>query len=206
MNKGIKMATGDIIGILNSDDYLSDRDIIDQIVSTFLRDDCDAVYGDLIYVKKEEPHKIQRIWEAGSYNTLQLLRGWMLPHPTLYLKKDVYEKYGVYKSDFKYSADYEMIIRLLLKFKLKVSNLKKVVVYMRAGGASNKNIGRRLAVNKEDYQAWDSIGIRPKWYTLYLKPLRKIIQYFHKYVSVKWLIHVPPAYREDSYIYVNNNK
>lgn len=200
MNKGIKMATGDIIGILNSDDYLSDRHIIDRIVSTFLRDDSDAVYGNIIYVKKEEPHKIHRIWEAGSYNPLKLLHGWMLPHPTLYLKKSVYEKYGLYKSDFRYSADYEMIIRLLLKFKIKASNLKKVVVYMRTGGASNKNLLRRLDVNKEDHNAWESIGIRPKWYTLYLKPLRKIFQYFHKYFSVKWLIHVPPACSEDSYI------
>jgi glycosyltransferase involved in cell wall biosynthesis len=201
MNKGIKMATGDIIGILNSDDYLSDRETIAQIVSTFLRDDCDAVYGNLIYVNKEDPYKIQRIWEAGSYSKRQLLHGWMLPHPTLYLKKNMYEKYGLYKSDFKYSADYEMIVRLLLKFTIKASNLKKVIVYMRAGGASNKNIFARLAVNNEDRQAWDSLGIQPKWYTLYMKPMRKIIQYFHKYFSVKWLIHIPPAYNEDSYLW-----
>jgi len=201
MNKGIKMATGDIIGILNSDDYLSDRETIGQIVSTFLHDDCDGVYGDLIYVNKEDPYKIQRIWQAGTYSTRRLFRGWMLPHPTMYLKRNVYEKCGLYNADFKYSADYEMIVRLLLKFKIKASNLNKVIVYMRAGGASNRNMLVRLAVNKEDRQAWDSLGLQPEWYTLYLKPMRKVIQYFHKYVSVKWLIHIPPASSEDSYLW-----
>lgn len=201
INKGIALATGDIIGILNSDDYLADEQVIASIVQTFTEcEGADAVYGDLIYVKKNAPNKIQRIWEAGKYHPRKLKKGWMFPHPTMYVKRQVYEDYGLYSTCFKYAADYEMMLRLTLKYRLKFCAIPKVMVYMRAGGATNTSWRARLSVNQEDRMAWERIGIVPPWYTLYLKPLRKLQQFLMHRVMVKWLVHIPPTHRENSFI------
>ena len=200
MNKGIALATGDIIGILNSDDYLADADVITVIVEEFKKSNCDAVYGNLVYVLKDKPYQIQRVWIAGGFKRNLFYYGWMLPHPTFYVKKEIYQKYGNYNTSFKYAADYEMILRLLLKYSIKVTAIRKVMVYMRTGGATNKNISRRLNVNKEDQLAWKSVGFQPKWFTLYLKPIRKIGQFVFHYFSVRWLVNIPPSQNKESFI------
>lgn len=200
MNKGIANATGDIIGILNSDDYLANENTIATIVSEFKATKADAVYGNLIYVKNNDPQKIKRVWVAGGYNPNLFYSGWMLPHPTFYVRKEVYERYGNYNTSFRYAADYEMILRLLLKHKIAIAPIRAVIVYMLAGGAGNKNIGTRIKVNLEDRRAWETVGLAPKWYTLHLKPMRKLWQYIIHYFSVRWLVHIPPAYDNSSFI------
>jgi glycosyltransferase len=130
----------------------------------------------------------------------------MLPHPTFYVKKEVYEKYGNYNDSFRYAADYEMILRLLLKERITISPMREVIVYMLAGGAGNKDLNTRVKVNLEDRRAWETVGLTPKWYTLYAKPLRKIWQYVLHYFSVKWLVHIPPAHDNSSFIYENTNQ
>jgi glycosyltransferase involved in cell wall biosynthesis len=200
MNKGIDNATGDIIGILNSDDYLASEHTIANIVSEFTASNADAIYGNLIYVSNKNPEKIQRVWVAGGYDPKLFYTGWMLPHPTFYVKKEVYEKYGNYNDSFRYAADYEMILRLLLKERITISPMREVIVYMLAGGAGNKDLNTRVKVNLEDRRAWETVGLTPKWYTLYAKPLRKIWQYALHYFSVKWLVHIPPAHDKESFI------
>ena len=200
MNKGIANATGDIIGILNSDDYLANENTIATIVSEFKATKADAVYGNLIYVKNNDPQKIKRVWVAGGYNPNLFYSGWMLPHPTFYVRKEVYERFGNYNTSFRYAADYEMILRLLLKHKIAIAPIRAVIVYMLAGGAGNKNIGTRIKVNLEDRRAWETVGLAPKWYTLHLKPMRKLWQYLIHYFSVRWLVHIPPAYDNSSFI------
>jgi glycosyltransferase involved in cell wall biosynthesis len=206
MNKGIANATGDIIGILNSDDYLASEHTIANIVSEFTASNADAIYGNLIYVSNKNPEKIQRVWVAGGYDPKLFYTGWMLPHPTFYVKKEVYEKYGNYNDSFRYAADYEMILRLLLKERITISPMREVIVYMLAGGAGNKDLNTRVKVNLEDRRAWETVGLTPKWYTLYAKPLRKIWQYALHYFSVKWLVHIPPAHDNSSFIYENTNQ
>jgi glycosyltransferase len=206
MNKGIANATGDIIGILNSDDYLASEHTIANIVSEFATSNADAIYGNLIYVSNKNPEKIQRVWVAGGYDPKLFYTGWMLPHPTFYVKKEVYEKYGNYNDSFRYAADYEMILRLLLKERITISPMREVIVYMLAGGAGNKDLNTRVKVNLEDRRAWETVGLTPKWYTLYAKPLRKIWQYALHYFSVKWLVHIPPAHDNSSFIYENTNQ
>lgn len=200
MNKGIANATGDVIGILNSDDYLASEHTIANIVSEFTASNADAIYGNLIYVSNKNPEKIQRVWVAGGYDPKLFYTGWMLPHPTFYVKKEVYEKYGNYNDSFRYAADYEMILRLLLKEHITISPMREVIVYMLAGGAGNKDLNTRVKVNLEDRMAWETVGLTPKWYTLYAKPLRKIWQYALHYFSVKWLVHIPPAHDKESFI------
>ena len=200
MNKGIANATGDIIGILNSDDYLASEHTIANIVSEFTASNADAIYGNLIYVSNKNPEKIQRVWVAGGYDPKLFYTGWMLPHPTFYVKKEVYAKYGNYNDSFRYAADYEMILRLLLKERITISPMREVIVYMLAGGAGNKDLNTRVKVNLEDRRAWETVGLTPKWYTLYAKPLRKIWQYALHYFSVKWLVHIPPAHDNESFI------
>jgi len=206
MNKGIANATGDIIGILNSDDYLANEHTIANIVSEFKTTNAQAIYGNLIYVDNKHPEKIKRVWISGGYDPKLFYSGWMLPHPTFYVKREVYEQYGLYNDSFKYAADYEMILRLLLKHKINISPMREVIVYMRAGGAGNKDIGTRIKVNLEDRRAWDTVGLTPKWYTLHCKPLRKLWQFILHFLSVKWLVHIPPTHDNGSFIFENSNQ
>lgn len=178
MNKGVKMASGDIIGILNSDDFYPHPDIIKTIVDEFIATNCDAVYGDLIYVEPGKVYSVYRTWKAGNFKPELFYKGWMPPHPTVFLRKEVYEKFGTFNTSLKSSSDYELLIRLLLKHRITVSYIPEVLVHMRAGGASNDTLKARFQAHSEDYKAWEMNDLLPKWYTLSLKPLRKLNQYF----------------------------
>jgi len=177
MNKGIKKASGDIIGILNSDDFYSDSNIIEKVVRLFEETGCEAVYGDLQFVDQQNPKTVVRKWVAGNYQPKDFYKGWMPPHPTFFVRKDVYRKFGAFNENFKSSSDYELLLRLMFIKEIKVAYLPEIMVQMRVGGHSNNSIKNRIAAHKEDYKAWRSNGITPKWYTVPMKPLRKVEQY-----------------------------
>jgi glycosyltransferase involved in cell wall biosynthesis len=177
MNKGVSIAGGEIVGILNSDDFYSDSQVLEKVVNAFETSDCDAVYGDLEFIDNNQTNKVVRKWVAGSYNKNLFYKGWMPPHPTVFIRKEVYEKYGLFNLKFKSSSDYELLLRLMFVENIKVQYIPSVLVQMRTGGQSNKSLGNRLAAHKEDYLAWLSNGISPKWYTLAMKPLSKIKQF-----------------------------
>jgi glycosyltransferase len=177
MNKGIAIAKGDIIGILNSDDFYPSDSIIEKIVMLFNTTDCDAVYGDLLYVDGNNVEKVKRRWVSGSYNRNNFLYGWMPPHPAFFIRKKCYEQFGVFKLNLGSAADYELMLRMLYRHKIKASYLPEEIVHMRTGGVSNQTIKNRILANKNDRMAWKENGIRPYFFTLYLKPLRKIFQF-----------------------------
>ena len=177
MNKGLSIATGDIIGILNSDDFYPNENVIEKVVKTMTATGCDAVYGDLVYVDPLHATKVLRKWIAGNYTKKQFYNGWMPPHPTFFVKREVYEKFGNFNLQFKSSSDYELLLRFMFLNEIKVKYLPGVLVHMRAGGHSNRSLKNRLAAHKEDYMAWSANGLSPRWYTLAMKPLRKIKQY-----------------------------
>jgi glycosyltransferase involved in cell wall biosynthesis len=179
MNKGLSLANGDIIGILNSDDFYAHENVIEEVVKLFKVTKCDAVYGDLIFVHPEKPNKILRKWIAGNFNAELFLKGWMPPHPTFFVRKEVYEKYGKFNLALKSSADYELLLRLLFKHRIKVEYLRDVIVKMRSGGQSTKSFANRIRAHKEDYIAWRMNNLKPKWYTLLMKPARKIKQFLY---------------------------
>ncbi len=180
MNKGIELASGDIIGILNSDDFYPDSKVISEVVEVFKKSNCQAVYADLVYVDEKVTTKIIRNWVSGKFNKNSFLFGWMPPHPTLFLRKEVYQKCGKFNLSLKSAADYELILRMLYKNQISVAYLPRVTVHMRAGGQSNKSIMNRLKANKEDRMAWEINELKPFWFTLYLKPLRKVSQFIFK--------------------------
>jgi glycosyltransferase involved in cell wall biosynthesis len=177
MNKGIKMATGDIVGILNSDDFYPDENVIDDVVNHFSGHQCDAVYADLDFINMTKPKKIVRKWRSGQYRYEKFNFGWMPPHPTFFVKREVYEKFGSFNTGLKSAADYELILRFLYVNKVKAEYLPRVLVHMRSGGMSNRSFSHRIKAHMEDYKAWRINGGSPHWYTMVLKPLRKVFQY-----------------------------
>ena len=181
MNKGIQMATGDIVGILNSDDFYSHTHAIDHVVQAFKKHNRDSVYSDLLYVDTQDTSKVLRTWVAGKFHRRYFLRGWMPPHPTFFVRRHIYEKFGAFNLNLKSSADYELILRFLFVHKISVEYLPGILVHMRAGGQSNRSVFNRLAAHREDYNAWRLNGLTPKWYTLMMKPTRKIQQFVLKY-------------------------
>ncbi len=178
MNKGIALAKGDIIGILNSDDFYADETVIEDVVKVFEETNCDAVYGNLVYVDSVDTKIIKRTWISGSYKRENFLKGWMPPHPTFFVRKDLYAKYGNFNISLSSAADYELMLRFLYKYNVKLAYLQKTLVQMRVGGKSNVSINNRIIANLEDRKAWKMNGLKPNWYTLYLKPLRKLSQFF----------------------------
>ena len=180
INKGIKLATGEVVGLLHSDDLFSNSNVISKIVAAFKDSGADSVYGDLHYVDKEDTQKVIRNWRSGYYSKGKFERGWMPPHPTFYVKRKVYLVHGLYDTGFKSAADYELMLRLLYKVGISANYIKDTLVHMRVGGESNRSLFNRIRANKEDHQAWIKNQLRPYFYTRLLKPLRKIHQYIFK--------------------------
>jgi len=179
MNKGISLATGDIIGILNSDDFYSDADVIAKVVNAF-QPEIDAVYGNLVYVDPIDTTKITRTWLSGEYKVGAFFKGWMPPHPTFFVRKEVYQKFGTYSMELKSAADYEFMLRVIHKHEIRLAYLNEVTVIMRAGGASNASFKNRLKANQEDRLAWEMNELKPKPFALIRKPLSKIFQFLKK--------------------------
>lgn len=180
MNKGLALASGDVIGILNSDDIYQDENVISDVANEFSNAPVDSVYGDLVYVDEVDLDKVKRYWKSGSYYRKAFLNGWMPPHPTFFVKKACYLSFGNYDISFRTSADYELMLRFLFKNHCTAAYLNRVLVRMREGGQSNVSILNRLKGNKEDRRAWVKNGLRPRIYTLTMKPIRKIGQFFNR--------------------------
>ena len=180
MNKGIGLATGDIIGILNSDDIYIDHTVLSAIAQIFADPAVMTVYADLQYIDAGDTNRIRRTWVAGPFKKKNFYYGWMPPHPTFFVRKEVYRQAGLFSTDLRSAADYELMLRILLKYGFSVSYLPRVIVKMRMGGMSNASLYNRLRANKEDRLAWKLNGLKPNFFTLYLKPLRKIHQFIIK--------------------------
>lgn len=177
INKGIGLAGGDVIAILNADDFYPDENIIEEVAGAFEEYGTDAVYGDIIYVSKADAGKIVRYWKAGPYNKGAMRTGWMPPHPAFFVKKNVYEKYGLFNTDFRIAADYEICIRFLYKYGISLSYLPRVLVKMRLGGRSNATFSGLLLKSAEDFRAWKSNGLKASPATIILKNAMKIPQF-----------------------------
>lgn len=177
INKGMKMATGEVIGILNSDDMLASEDVIADIAKTFEEQNVDSVFGDLEYVDQENTNRVFRVWKGQKYRRNLFRIGWMPGHPTFYIKRSLIEKYGGYENHYFTAADYELMARYLFKHRISAHYLPKLIVRMRRGGASNKNLNQRLRANRRDYLAMKKNNIPLPFVVSILKPLIKIHQY-----------------------------
>lgn len=181
MNKGVSAASGELIGILNSDDYYADNAVITDIVKTFsASQDADAIYADLVYVSRDRPEEIKRYWSAGHYKRERFIKGWMPPHPTFFVRKSCYDRYGLYSLELRSAADYELMLRFLYKHGVACAYLPRVITHMRLGGESNITLRNRIRANKEDRRAWRMNDLQPAWYTLTVKPISKLGQFVRK--------------------------
>lgn len=180
INKGIKNSNGEIIGLLHSDDFFSDKNVISLVAGKFLSTLADAVYSDLQYVSKDSPGKIIRHWKAGIYFPGIFAEGWMPPHPTFYVRREIYLKYGGYNIDFRFASDYELMLRFIHKHKIKIEYIPEVTVKMRVGGKGNISLKNRLLANSEDKKAWEINGLNPPRFIRIKKPLSKLRQFWEK--------------------------
>jgi glycosyltransferase involved in cell wall biosynthesis len=180
MNKGLALATGDIIGILNADDIYADTKVISDVVKKFQEEKVEGLYADLVYVKRENTNNITRYWKAGNYTKGKFLKGWMPPHPTFFVKREIYEKYGNFITTFKSASDYEIMLRFIHKHEIKITYLPRVITKMRVGGISNVTFKSRMRANKEDREAWKMNGLKPGVFTMIRKPLSKVGQFFRR--------------------------
>jgi len=178
LNKGIALATGNVIGILHSDDFYTNTNVLHLYADIFTKTNAEAVYSDLYYVDKTNTDKIIRKWKSGNYKQNSFLWGWMPPHPTFFVKAEVYKKFSNFNLQLTSAADYELMLRFIHKQKITLSYLPQFTVKMRVGGKSNASVTNRVNANLEDRKAWQINNFKPYFFTLYLKPLRKIVQYF----------------------------
>lgn len=177
MNKGFRLATGDVIGIINSDDLIAQPDAIEKVMKCFQSDDSvDAVYADLYYVAQNDTSKIVRHWVSGKQKSFA--KGWHPAHPTFYVKREMYQKYGLFDLDFKFAADFELMLRLIEKEHIKLHYLPEPLVRMRLGGTTSKSFGNIKKGNIECIKAFKKNEIKVSvLYPLY-RLLPKIKQYF----------------------------
>jgi len=178
INKGLMNARGDVVGILNADDFYANEKVIEKIVEVFKKNGVDSCYGDLIYVDKEDPDKIVRYWKSKPFRSISFMYGWHPPHPTFFVRKWVYDKYGFFNPDFKIAGDYELMLRFIEKNKISTSYIPEVLVKMRIGGISNKSLKNIILQTCEDYKAWRLNGLHSGFFAVFLKKIRKIFQFF----------------------------
>lgn len=177
MNKGINIASGDIIGILNADDVYKNSQVLTAVMNAF-KANVSIVYGDIEYVKYNDLSKVVRKWKAGVFRSGKFKWGWMPPHPGFFVKKSCYESFGLFNLNLSTSADYELMLRMLEVHHLSCNYIPKTITSMRVGGASNSSLKNRLIANRNDKKAWTIHPINPFWFTFILKPLRKLPQFF----------------------------
>ncbi|EKE4245431.1 glycosyltransferase [Escherichia coli] len=179
LNKGIQAASGDVIGFLHSDDLLAYDDAIADIAKTFESTGCDAIYGDLEYVAQNDTTKRIRLWESGSFSRFKMKVGWMPPHPSFYMKRECYSQFGCFSLNYRISADYDSLLRYILKQRISIEYLPKVLVKMRVGGISNRSVSSMVKKSMEDIRVMKQNGII--WpIALVYKNISKLPQFIKK--------------------------
>ena len=183
INKGLQMATGDVIGILNSDDMFASADAVKSIVDCFETTGTDTVYGDLVYVDASNTQKILRYWKGVTYKRSRFRYGWMPAHPTFYMRRQLIEQYGSYENHYYTAADYEFMARYLFLHKVSSQYVDAMLVKMRSGGISNENFKSRLRANRRDFLAMRKNRIPFSFIVSILKPLIKLPQFNSRYAK-----------------------
>lgn len=166
INRGISRASGDAIGLMHSDDFFAHDRVLERVAEALSDPAVEGVYGDLDYVSASDPARVIRDWRSGAYAPAKLRRGWMPPHPTLYLRREVFDTWGLYDTSFRIAADYDAMLRYLAKGEIRLAYIPEVLVKMRVGGESNRSLGRILRKSRETWTrsaatAWAASGRSP---------------------------------------------
>lgn len=178
LNKGLALATGDVLGLVHSDDLLADDGVLTDVAAEFADPAVEAVYGDLEYVAADAPERVVRYWRSGEFSREKLRRGWMPPHPTLFVRRSVIERHGAYDTSYRIAADYDAVLRWF-GAGIEVRYIPRVLVRMRLGGESNASFGRLLRKSAEDYRALRASGVGGAG-TLLLKNASKVPQFLRR--------------------------
>lgn len=179
MNKGLRAATGDIVGFVNAGDLLMTPDTIAHVVEAFQRSHADAVYGDIIMVDEQDISKVHRTWLSGTYHRANFRRGWMPPHVGTFIRNSVYNRFGHFNTDLRIGADYEILLRFLYKHHVPTVHLREVLVRFRLGGMSNGSIKHILKANREVRASWGLNGLTAPPLLVTRKLWSKVMQFFH---------------------------
>ena len=171
------MATGDVIGILNSDDFFPGSHIVSLIALAFEESGIDAVYGDIAFVRPGRLEKIVRLYSSKKFTPRRFGYGYMPAHPSFYARKSCYDTMGLYKLDYKIAADYELLMRFIFKHGIRYAYIPEILVYMRTGGVSNKDLLSRYILNKEIIKACKENGVNTNMAVLSLKYINKVFEY-----------------------------
>ena len=185
MNKGIRLASGKIVGILNSDDFFYDNTIIEKVANTFLENDIDAVIGDVQFVDPGNLKRVIRYYSSKKFKVGRFRYGYMPAHTSFYVKRYLFEKFGYYKTDFKIAADYELLIRFLHTHKIRYKYIEIPFVSMRTGGVSNKSLLSNFTLNKEIARACKENGISTNYLYIYSKYFLIIFEYLGNHATHK---------------------
>lgn len=175
MNKGIKLATGDIVGILNSDDMYYDNECLKYVNDEFVKQDFDSIYADMVYVRPDNLDNVVRYYRSAGFNTKKFAYGFMPAHPTFFVKRECYEKYGYFKTDYRIAADFELLLRFLVANNVSYKYVPKILVRMRTGGVSTRNLMSNYIINQELVRACKENGVDTN-----------ILKVLTKYIT-KWL-------------------
>jgi len=176
MNKGLRLASGDIVGFLNADDVYQNERVLADVAAAAADPAVQAVYGDLVYVNKEQPGKVVRYWRSGASSARGLKYGWMPPHPTLYVRRALLEQLGGFDASLRIAADYDFMLRLLRQPGIRLAYVNRVLVRMRLGGASNRSLQLIYRKSREDLLAVRRNGVGG-WFTVFCKNFRKLPQF-----------------------------
>ena len=180
MNKGLIRATGEIVGFLNSDDFYPNSNIISTVVQTFKTHNVDSVFGDLVFVSPQNLDRVVRYYSSAHFHPRRFAWGWMQAHPTFFVRRQIYEKYGLFKTDYQIAADYELSVRFLAKHKISYHYIPQVLVKMRTGGISNKNLISNWILNKEIVRSCTENDIPTNMVKVLSKYPTKIFQIIQK--------------------------
>ncbi|MCC6541851.1 MAG: glycosyltransferase [Flavobacteriales bacterium] len=179
MNKGLRAATGEVIGFVNAGDLLMTPETIAHVVDAFQRSHAEAVYGDIIMVDEHDIHKVHRTWLSGTYHRENFRRGWMPPHVGTFIRKSAYDRYGHFNTDLRIGADYEILLRFLYRHRIATVHLREVLVRFRLGGMSNGSLRHILKANREVRASWGINGLTAPPLLVTRKLWSKVLQFFH---------------------------
>jgi glycosyltransferase involved in cell wall biosynthesis len=178
MNKGIRLATGDIVGILNSDDIYAHSHVLENVTKLFQESGVDALFADLVYVKPDNLNQVVRYYSGSGFTPEKFAWGWMPPHPTFFVRREIYERYGQFATDYCIAADYELMARILARHRVKYLYMSEVIVRMRTGGISTRNLKSNWILNHEILRACAENNIHTNIFKVYSKYFRKVSQLF----------------------------
>ena len=184
MNKGLQMATGDVIGVLNSDDFYYDERVVEDIAATFSQKDVDCVYGNLVYINEDNKTSVLRIWKSRQYQCGDFLKGWHPAHPTFYAKRSCYEKHGGFNLNYAVSADFELMLRFIEKGQIRNAYVDRYFVKMRMGGESTGSIRNIITGNRNILRALRDNGFKPSRYYLVRRLIPKLWNMFKLKIRV----------------------